>query len=224
MFAAARKAAGVLFEPALFRVALKSLLLTLALFAILFVVAQVGVQHLPVLRWPWLNLFVDAAASVLVIGLALFLGAPVAAIFASLFLGQIASAVEKKYYPADAQAAGAPVSTYLLVGLRFAAWLIVVSVALLPFDVMLPGLGSLASLSVNGWLLGREYFELVGLRHHPRATVDEMRRRHALGILGAGLVIAVLAAIPIVDFIAPLFGAAFMVHVFKHYEHRESAV
>jgi CysZ protein len=50
-----------------------------------------------------------------------------------------------------------------------------------------------------------------------------MRQRHATGILGAGIVIALLSMIPVVNFFAPLFGTAFMVHVFHHYQRQERA-
>jgi CysZ protein len=218
MFASARKAFGMIFDPALFGVVLKSFLLAFLLFAALFIAVQYGVEHLPALHWHWLNVALDWLAPILVVVLAFFLGPPVAAIFASLFLDSVARTVEAKYYPGDARDKGAPLLTYLFVGLRLAAFIIVWSLALLPFDVALPVVGSLASVVVNGWLLGREYFELAALRHLPRSGVDAMRKRHGFGVLGAGLVIAVLAEIPIVNFIVPLFGAAFMVHVFKHYQ------
>jgi CysZ protein len=218
MFASARKAFGMIFDPALFGVVLKSFVLAFLLFAALFIAVQYGVEHLPALHWHWLNVAIDWLAPILVVVLAFYLGPPVAAIFASLFLDSVARTVEAKYYPGDAREKGAPLLTYLFVGLRLAAFIIVWSLALLPFDVALPIVGSLASVVVNGWLLGREYFELAALRHLPRPAVDAMRKRHGFGVLGAGLVIAVLAEIPIVNFIAPLFAAAFMVHVFKHYQ------
>lgn len=224
MFASARKALGMIFEPAFFGVVVKSFLLTLVLFAAMFAAVQYGVQHLPALRWPWLNEAVDLIASMLVVLAFVFLGVPVAALFASLFLDGVAKKVERKYYPANADAPGAPFLTYVFTGLRFAAYVIVVSLALLPVDVMLPGVGSAASWVADGWLLGREFFELAALRHLSRTEADEMRRRHGFGILGAGMVIALLATIPIVNFFAPLFGAGFMVHVFQHYQRQERRV
>ena|ERR1700733_4456448 len=221
MFASARKAFGMIFEPAFLGVVLKSALLTLVLFGLMFAAVQYGVQHLPPLRWHWLNYAVDLIASLLVVLALVFLGVPVAALFASLFLNGVAKRVEQKYYPSAAETPGAPFSTYLFTGLRFAAYVIVVSLALLPADVMLPGVGSVASWVADGWLLGREFFELAALRHMSRADADDMRKRHGFGILGAGMLIALLATIPIVNFIAPLFGAAFMVHVFQHYQRLE---
>jgi CysZ protein len=222
MFFSAGRALQMIFEPALFGVVLKSLLLSFLIFAVLFVGAEYGARHLPELQWHWLNLMLELLAPVLVIVLAFFLGAPVAAIFASLYLDRIAKIVEAKYYKADAPAAGAPFFASLMLALRLLAWILVFGLALLPVDVALPVVGSVAALVVNGWLLGREYFELTALRHLPRDQVDAMRKRHGAGILGAGLVIATLAEIPIVNFVAPLYGAAFMVHVFKHFQHRES--
>lgn len=221
MFSSATKAFRMLFEPAMFGVVLTSLVLTFAIFAALFLGAEYGAQHLPALHWHWLNLLLDILAPAFILVLAFVLGAPVAAVFASLYLGRIAAAVEKKYYPGDPPSTGAPFFPALVVTLRLLAWIVVLSLALMPVDVTLPVVGSVAALFANGWLLGREYFELAALRHVSRTKVDAMRRRHGAAVLGAGLLIAALAEIPIVNFIAPLFGAAFMVHVFKHVQHRE---
>ena len=95
MFASARKALGVIFDPAFRGVVLKSLVLTLVLFAALFFGAQYGLAHLPQFHLAWLNTAIDWLASLLVIVGLFFLGAPVAALFASLFLDEIAEAVEK---------------------------------------------------------------------------------------------------------------------------------
>ncbi|MGD0864664.1 MAG: EI24 domain-containing protein [Rhizomicrobium sp.] len=221
MFASARKALGMIFEPAFLGVVFKSFLLTLALFGLMFAAVQYGIQHLPPLHWHWLNIAIGWIASLLVIVALFFLGGPVAALFGSLFLNGVAKRIEAKYYPGDTTTSGAPFLTYLFVGLRLAAEVIVVTLALLPADVMLPGVGSVTTLVANGWLLGREFFELAALRHLSRSEVDNMRKRHPTGILGAGIVIALLAMIPVVNFFAPLFGAAFMVHVFQHYQRQE---
>jgi CysZ protein len=221
MFASARKAFAMIFDRAFAGVVLRSLILTLILFALLFFGLQYGLQHLPTLHWHWVNVMLEWLASFLLIVVFVFLGAPVAALFGSLFLDSVAQRVEKKYYPADAPASGAPVFGSLVMGLRLTGWVIVVSLALLPVDIALPGVGSLATVAADGWLLGREYFELVALRHMSRGAANSMRKRHGAVIYGAGFLIALLAAIPVINFIAPFFGAAFMVHVFKRLSHEE---
>ena len=224
MFASARKALEMIFDRAFLGVVLKSLALTLVLFVALFAAAQYGLHHLPTLHWHWLNVVVDWIASILLLVLFIFLGAPVAAIFASLFLDEVAEAVEKKYYPADAPASGAPFFATLIAGLRLAAWVILLNVMLLPADILFPGLGEILSLTVNGWLLGREFFELAALRHMSMSAANALHRRHGFGVWAAGFLIALLAMVPVVNFIAPLFGAAFMAHVFKRYVHEERPV
>jgi CysZ protein len=221
MFASMRKALQIIFDPAFFSVAVKSVLLSLLLFGVLFAGTEYGQAHLPTLGWHWINVALEWLAPVLFVLLMVVLGAPVAAIFGSLFLDEIAEAVEAQYYPADPKASGVPFFTGLLVGMRLAFWILLLSLVLLPFHILLPLAGTALALLVDGWLLGREFFELAALRHMSLTAADNMRKRHAFGVLGAGLIISLMAAIPVVNVIAPLFGAAFMAHEFKRYEHQE---
>ncbi len=224
MIASARKALHMIFDRAFFGVVVKSLLLTLLLFAVLFAGLQYGLHHLPEFRAHWLNEAVDWIASILFIVAFVFLGAPVAALFGSLFLDEIAAVVEKQYYPADAPASGAPFFATLSAGLRLAAWVIVLSALLLPFDIGLPGIGEIVTLLVNGWLLGREFFELAALRHMSPAAAEALRRRHGFAIWVAGIIIVLPSMVPLVNFFVPMFAAAFMVHLFKRYVHEERPV
>jgi CysZ protein len=221
MIASARKAFAVIFDPAFRGVLWKSLALTIVLFAALFFGAQYGLSHLPQFHWSWINTLIDWIGSLIVVIALFFLGAPVAALFASLFLDEIAEAVEKTYYPADPPSAGVPFWRGLFAGLRLAFWVILWSLVLLPFNFWLPGVGTVATIAVNGWLLGREFFELAALRHMSRGAANKLRRRHASGVWAAGLILASLAFVPIVNFFAPLYGAAFMVHLYKRYIHSE---
>ena len=67
MFASARKALHSVFDPAFRGVVLKSLVLTVLLFAGLFWGAQYGLAHMPALPWPWLNTVLDWIASALLL-------------------------------------------------------------------------------------------------------------------------------------------------------------
>jgi CysZ protein len=54
-----------------------------------------------------------------------------------------------------------------------------------------------------------------------RGESDAMRARYSTRIYAAGLLIAILTAIPVVDLIAPFFGSALMAHLFKRLSHEE---
>lgn len=221
MFASLRKAANLLFDRSLTGVFWASVLLTVVLYVALFAAVEVGVYHLPLLGAPWVNRLVDFLAPVLLILLPFFLGAPVAALFASLFLERVARKIEARYYPADPMASGAPFGVVLVAGLRLTFLVVLADAVLLPVDATVPGISEVATVLVNGWLLGREYFELVALRHMSRGAVDALRRRHPGGVFAAGVILAILTLIPLANLVAPLFGVAFMVHVFKRYAHEE---
>lgn len=215
MFASARKAAGLIFDPAFRGLVLRSAFLTLALFAAGLVLSELLLAQLPVLGNPVVNRALELLAPILFMFLLGALGAPVTALFGSLFLDRLAAGIEARDYPADPPAGGGAFAVALKAGLRLTLLVLGADIALLPLDIGLPGIGELASLVVNGWLLGQEYFELVALRHLPLAGSDALRRRHRRSILAGGILISLLSAIPLADLFAPLFGAALMVHLFK---------
>ncbi|HTK79623.1 MAG TPA: EI24 domain-containing protein [Rhizomicrobium sp.] len=215
MFASARKAVEILFDPVFFGVVLKALALTIGLFVLLFLGLEYCIHWLIAVYPQWSGGFITAIATFLFVLLAYVLGAPVAALFAALFLDDIARAIEAKSYPVDPLAPGAPFWHALLSGLRLFGWTLILGILLLPLNLLLPGIGALLSLLVSGWLLGREYFELAALRHISWKSATSLRRRHPLAILAGGLLIALLAAIPFIDLFAPVLGVALMVHEFK---------
>ena len=221
MFASLRKAASLLFDRRFSRLVMWSLVFTLLLYVLLFAAVVYGVHRLPTFGAPWVNTLLDWAAPVFMLVLPFFLGAPVAAFFASLFLERIVKKVEARYYAADTKASSAPSGNIFFGGLRLAVLVVLIDVALLPADDAVPGVGELVTILANGLLLGRGYFELVARRHLSRAAAYAMRRRHWSGVFAAGVIISVLTVVPIANLIAPVLGAAFMVHLFERYWHKE---
>jgi CysZ protein len=224
MFASLAKAIANFFDGTLKGVILRSIGLTLLLFVLLFAGIEIGLHHLPTLGAPWVNRLIEILAPVLLLLATFLLGAPVAALFASLFLDGVARTVEARAYPNDPAAPGMRTSSALGAGARLAALALALNAALALVDVELiavPVLPELLTIVANGWLLGREYFELAALRHMSRATALALRRRHGGAVLAAGTVISLVSVFPVADLFAPLFGAAFMVHLLKRFMHEE---
>jgi len=67
---------------------------------------------------------------------------------------------------------------------------------------------------VNGFLLGREYFQLVALRRVDRAEAAALRRKHFATIWLTGTAMAVPLSIPLVNLIVPIAGVAIFTHQF----------
>lgn len=162
----------------------------------------------------WLGL---AAAMIAGLALALGLGlliAPVTAIIAGFFLDDVAEIVERQDYPEDPPGTALPLATAMLVSARFL--LLVALGNLLALALLLvPGVNLVAFFVVNGYLLGREFFEFAAMRFRSEAEAKALRRRHGGTVFLAGLVIAAVLSVPLINLLTPLFAAAMMVHLHK---------
>ena len=151
------------------------------------------------------------------------LGGPVAALFGTLFPRSDCRPHRGPGLPASR--AGAGIRQALIAGIRTG---VALTLAVLGVDLRCcrwtshGRAGGTPTLLANGWLLGREYFELAALRHLPPDQVQALRRRYRGRITAGGLLIALASMVPGVNLVAPLFGTAMMVHLFKRIQHGTS--
>ncbi|AMM86490.1 sulfate transporter family protein [Martelella sp. AD-3] len=158
------------------------------------------------------------------VGLALGLGllmAPVSAFVAGIFLDDAAEHIERLHYPDDPPGTALPVLTAMKEALKFLGIVILGNIFALAL-LLVPGVNLVAFFLVNGYLLGREFFEFAAMRFMGPAAARALRREKSLTVFLAGLVVAGFVAIPIVNLATPLFATAFMVHIVKRM--REDAV
>ena len=192
----------------------KSIGLTLALLAVVWIGTFAAADYLVVmLPAEWQTAADWLAGLLLFVGLG-FLVAPVAALFAGLYADEVADVVERTRYPTDRPGVPQPLMTGLLTALRFTGFVVLVNIAMLPL-LFLPGINVPIFLAVNAYLLGREYFEQVAMRFRPIEEARALRRAHSGKVMLAGLTIAVVLAVPVVNILTPLYATALMVHVVK---------
>ena len=216
LLSAASRALSQMLSPPFRSVLWKSLGLTVGLLVVAWFAleALVSAFLLPFLGpWPWLSTAVAFLFGAgLVVG-AGFLIAPVASVFAGIFLDDVADAVEQTHY-GDARVGRAlPLGRSLAIAARFLGLVVVANlVALVLFFAL--GLGVVVFFVANGYLLGREYFQFAAMRHMDERAADDLRQRHASAIFAGGMLVAGFLAIPLVNLATPLFAAALMVHLF----------
>jgi CysZ protein len=171
----------------------------------------------------WLSfVFLVLAGIGLALGLALLLS-PVTALIAGLFLDDVAEVIEKRDYPEDTPGAAMPLASALVSSIKFLGVVIagnIVAVLLL----FVPGVNLIAFFLVNGYLLGREFFEFAAMRFRSPEEARLFRAKHATTVFLAGLVIAAFLAIPIVNLLTPLFAAGMMVYLHKLLSRKELGV
>jgi CysZ protein len=214
MLSLVRQAARDGLSPPFRGVLFKSLGLTI----LVLIAAWFGLEWLidQLVSFPqgWLDALVQLVSGFALIIGAVFLVVPVTALVASLFLDDIAKLVEETHYAEGPQ--GRPVPFFEALRGAVGFTLVVIAVNLVALLLLLvPGVNAIIFLVANGYLLGREYFELAALRFRPRAQVKALRRAHGGRVFMAGLVIAALLAVPILNLLTPLFATALMVHLHK---------
>ena len=168
----------------------------------------------------WLTFIFGIFASIgLALALALLLSS-VTAIIAGLFLDDVAEVIEKRDYPADRPGTAMPIGAAVLASLKFVGIVLVGNfIALLL--LLVPGVNIVAFFLVNGYLLGREFFEFAAMRYRSPAEARLFRAKHASTVFLSGLVLAAFLAVPLLNLLTPLFAAGMMVHLHKKLSQRD---
>ncbi|MGI9464316.1 MAG: EI24 domain-containing protein [Aestuariivirgaceae bacterium] len=213
MIAAALLAVQDALSPEFRRVLWKALGLAVLLFITVLVALEVTISILVAFPWPWLETILAVATGLGVFAAFFFLMAPVTAIFAGLFLDDIAALVEKRDYPADPPGKPLPTTMAILTGVQFGLLVLAVNLLLLP--TLFLGIGAVMMVIGNAYLLGREYFSMIAMRHMPVAEAKDLRKINAGRVFAAGLIPALLAFVPIVNLFVPLFATSYFVHIYK---------
>ncbi|HAI31053.1 MULTISPECIES: EI24 domain-containing protein [Thalassospira] len=159
----------------------------------------------------WLETAVDWVLGIGLTLLVLLLFPAATVLISSLLLDQIADAVEDKHYPTLPDTRPQPIMDALISGLKFALTALALNILLLPLLLAGP-LYVIAFYMMNGYLLSREYFELVAARRYDARTVEAIRKSRQKKLWIAGVGLTFLMTIPVVNLVAPIIATAFMVH------------
>lgn len=210
------KAVRQLGDPVVLRVLGKSLLVTLAVFAVLgmglYFALRAGFAHFGIEGGG----MAQAVLAVLIGTLAFwFLFRVIAIAVLQFFADEIVAAVEIRYYPEAAEHVEVlPFRQDIANSLRGIARALGYNLLALPIAglLLITGVGSaIVFLLVNGVLLGRELTDMAWLRHgpeHPQANPVGFASRLALGTI-----VAALMLVPVAGLLAPVMGAAAGTHL-----------
>ncbi|MEO5938383.1 MAG: EI24 domain-containing protein [Sphingomonas sp.] len=212
---------GDLTDPAILRVFVKTIVLTLVVFLLLGAGLWFTTRWLVIDQLGWDETAGNLAAisgflAMLLFGWVLFRAIAVAVIW--LFGDEIVIAIERRHYPdALANAHHVPVARSLALGLKSAGRALLVNIVLAPVYVVLlvTGLGTpLLFYAANGWLLGADLGEMVAARHLSSADTKQWAHDTRWRRWDLGVIVAALMSVPVVNLIAPVLGAAMATHQF----------
>jgi len=213
VFGAISKALAQLGDPAIQRLIGLSIALALAVFVAVGGLAWFLIDWLSGLQGWWAHTAeVGGVLATLVI--AWFTFPALAAAISAVFAERVIDAVEARYYPGRPEPLQVSIWAAMLDGLKLALLSLIVNIVALPF-LFFPPIYLVITYGVNGWLLGREYYEMPAFRRLERGQAKRVYAAHRGRFTLGGVLIAFLSTVPIVNLIAPIVATAFMVHLFE---------
>ncbi|MEG6508053.1 sulfate transporter family protein [Methyloligella sp. 2.7D] len=221
MINAAIQAFHDLFTPPFRSVALRTLFFTIALLALLIAGLEWSFGHFVALP-DWIESTIQWLGGLVLVVASMFLIPAVSSLIAGLYLDDIALTVEETHYPQDAPGHEMPVAESVWLAVRFFFVVIGVNILIL-FLLLVPGINLIAFYLGNGYLLGREFFEMVAMRYMPAKDAKALRQQNGVYVVLCGMIIAAFASVPILNLATPLFATAFMVHAYKRLERKRLA-
>jgi len=221
MIRAFSRAFGQLPEPELRRVLLLSLTIAFLVFVGLGIATYYLLKYTDFFHYELFGTDVGAAlidmlGSLAVLALTWFLFPTVVTLVVGFFLDGTARAVEQRHYPELGPAREQSIGEVLAITLKFAVVSLVLNLLALPIFLILlfiPPLNFFVFYGLNGYLLGREYYELVAHRRFDPPVARRLRRAFGGQVFVAGVVISIMMSVPVLNLIAPLVATAAMVHL-----------
>lgn len=222
IFASFFKSLAQMGDPRFRRVLFLGVALTVALLAGFYAIfltflneAVDGGVTLPVIgEVSWLGDLLSWGSLFLMLFLSMFLMVPVASAITSLFLDEVAAAVEAKHYPQLAPTKPVPFYESLRDTLNFLGILIGANILAIALYVFLPFVAVFIFWGLNGFLLGREYFQIAAMRRLGREGAKQARKENFGLIWLAGCLMAMPLTIPLLNLFIPILGAATFTHLF----------
>ena len=222
IFGAFFKALGQLGDPRFRRVLLLGVGLTLAL----LIAATVGVLWF--IQWlsgdtaqiwllgeiRWLDDLLSVAGLGVMLLLSIVLMVPVASAITSIFLDEVAQAVEDKHYPALPRPEPQPMTEAFRDSVNFLGVIMAANIVALFFYAIFAPLAPFIFWGLNGYLLGMEYFQLAAMRRIGRQNAKALRKANRGTIWAAGALMAIPLTVPVVNLLVPILGAATFTHIF----------
>lgn len=210
-------------DPKTRQVVWRSIGFSLAIFVALYIAIYITLKITTFIAIGPLEMIFDFLAQAGVMLLTWFLFPAVVTAIGSLMLDQVVEAVETRHYPTLPMAPGQTLAESIGPALKFLGVTVGYNLLVLPLFIFPPLWPAIPFiyLALNGYLLSREYFELVALRRVSTPDANALRQRFKTPLFIAGVGFAFMLATPILNIIAPVIATAAMVHLFESWRARE---
>ncbi|MBR7159062.1 MAG: EI24 domain-containing protein [Alphaproteobacteria bacterium] len=205
----------------------QTFILAIICYAALFTGIAYFFHHTTFFATPWLENAIDILGGVLSAVISLFLLPALISIFSELFSDRIIDHTEATYFPKAPAPTPVSLSTGILYSLKFSGkaafytlGMFIAFILILPFyfipvlNFLLVIISSTIMYLINGYLIGKGYFDTVAMRHMSPEEASALWSRHRFRLLFAGVIIAFVFTVPVLNLLAPIFSFCLMTQMF----------
>lgn len=195
-----------------------SILSAIVVFALLFFGFSYALSFLPLSDMPKIQKAVEVLGYIVFFIMSLMLFPAVVTFVSGFFIDSAVERISAKNNIHTLR--NVPLSENLIVSGGIAVKGVALSMFLIPVTMILGWIPFVNILPIvlyyglNGRLLAREYFFAVALRYLDKDKAEDLFNRYHIYWVKAGIIIAVLMTVPLVNTISPLVAAAFMQRLF----------
>jgi uncharacterized protein involved in cysteine biosynthesis len=215
MITAFWRAVSQLFDPSLRRVVLSSIAASLVLLACLVTGVWLALDSVALFDAGWLNDGIEFIGKIALVLFSWMLFPSAIQLVSGLFLEKVARRVEARYYPELGPASSPPLSETVIGALKFTLTAVALNILALPLYSLFNVFSPVIFYTLNGYLLGREYFEMVANRRLDANGVVVLKKSYRLKIWLVGAVLAFIMTVPVLNLVTPVLATAAMLHIFE---------
>ena len=151
----------------------------------------------------------------IILGLSVFLMVPVASAMSAFFVDDVARAVEERHYPNTQAQYRSKLSEEVRESLGFLGTMLVANMIALIFYAFFAVFAPIIFWSLNGYLIGREYFYMAAKRHLGRDNALSVFRDHRFRVWMCGVILVLPMSVPLLNLVVPVLAAASFTHLFQ---------
>ena len=130
-----------------------------------------------------------------------------------VFSEKIIAKIEQVEYPDRVRTKSPKVLPDIWHDFKFAFKVIALNLLILPFYLLL-GSGLIISIILNAYLLSCEFFEIAAGYHLGKLQARLLRKQNRGVIFGNGVIIALLALVPLAKLLLPVTALVWMLHLY----------
>ena len=219
MFKIIRTSALDLLDPNMRIVFLKTVSITIIVILCVAMIIWGLFNSVQIFELNFLNMLISWAVGVILFITASAVLGPLMIGIAGIYSEDIAHRVEKKHYPNRVGHRSVGVAESIKTGGRLLFKSLIVNTLFTPIYIVggfFPVISVLIFFGVNGYLLGREFFEIVASRHIGRDERVLFWKTNRGGSIFVGVIIVCFSTVPLLNLVSAMLGVIITTHFFQY--------